>query len=199
MGPLLKAGLFGHSMELCLSLMIGFAFGYTLQRAGFGTARKLTAIFYGRDFAVLRVMFTAVVVAMLGLQWLRLLGLIDLDLVFLPNGQTWPFAVGGLVLGIGFVTGGYCPGTSLVAITNLKLDALAYALGILIGMLAYSAAYPAIESFATSGDLGRLGLHELFGVRSGTVALGVVLMALGAFWAVGRVEARLNPRGASYE
>lgn len=199
MGPLLKAGLFGHGMEMILAVVIGVFFGYSLQRSGFGTARKLTAIFYGRDFAVLRVMFTAVVVAMLGLQWLKLAGLVDLELIYQPNTQIWPFIVGGLLLGIGFVTGGYCPGTSLVAATNGKLDAVVYLLGILVGIFGYSAVYPAIQGFATSSDLGRLSLYDALGVHSTTVALGVVVMAVGAFWAVGLVERKLNPEGIEYE
>lgn len=199
MGPLLKAGLFGHGVEMVLAVLIGFFFGYVLQRAGFGTSRKLTAIFFGRDFAVLRVMFTAVVVAMLGLQWLHLLGVVDPEQIYQPNTQIWPFIAGGLLIGAGFVIGGYCPGTSIVALSNLKLDAGAFLVGIYAGIFGFSVGYPAVKDFAASTDLGRRSLYGLLGLPATVVAFGVVLMALGAFWAVGKVERKLNPEGVSYE
>ena len=49
------------------ALVIGMAFGFVLERAGFGSSRKLAGIFYLRDMTVLKVMFTAVITAMLGL------------------------------------------------------------------------------------------------------------------------------------
>lgn len=52
-----------------VALAIGLAFGFVLERAGFGSSRRLAGIFYFRDMTVLRVMFTAVITAMLGLCW----------------------------------------------------------------------------------------------------------------------------------
>ena len=94
--------------------MIGIGFGFFLERAGFGSARKLTDQFYFKDMAVFRVMFTAIVTAMLGLFYLAACGWVDLSLVYIQPTYLWPQIVGGLLLGVGFVVGGYCPGTSLV-------------------------------------------------------------------------------------
>ena len=44
--------------------LIGFAFGYTLEMAGFGDSRKLAAQFYFRELTVFKVMFTAIAVAL---------------------------------------------------------------------------------------------------------------------------------------
>ena len=57
------------------ALIIGMAFGFVLERAGFGSSRKLAGIFYFRDMTVLKVMFTAVITAMLGLSYAMAHGL----------------------------------------------------------------------------------------------------------------------------
>ncbi len=106
--------------------MIGIGFGFFLEQAGFGSARKLTNQFYFKDMAVFRVMFTAIVTAMLGLFYLSALGWVDLSLVYISPTYLWPQIVGGLLLGVGFIVGGYCPGTSMVAVATGKLDALVF-------------------------------------------------------------------------
>jgi hypothetical protein len=106
-GPLVPTGSLTPDVGLLFALVTGILFGFFLERAGFGSARKLTAMFYFRDFAVLRVMFTAVVVAAIGLLILGNAGLVDFELVAVPGTYIWPAALGGLLIGIGFVVGGY--------------------------------------------------------------------------------------------
>ena len=89
-----------------VSLVLGFFFGFVLERSGFGTARKLTAQFYLYDMSVFKVMFTAIVTAML-LTFLGIgLGLIDFDRVWINPTYFGSQIVGGLVFGVGFVVGG---------------------------------------------------------------------------------------------
>jgi len=107
MGPLYKFGWFDFTYSLQLAGLIGVLFGFLLERAGFGNARKLVATFYLRDFAVLKVMFTAIVVCILGLLFFSVFGWIDLSKVYLLPTYIWPQIVGGFVLGMGFVIGGY--------------------------------------------------------------------------------------------
>jgi len=93
-------------LGLVIAAVSGILFGFFLERAGFGSSRKLTAIFYLRDFAVLQVMFTAVVVAMAGLLVLGGIGQIDLGMLAIPDTYLWAQALGGLVIGVGFAVGG---------------------------------------------------------------------------------------------
>ena len=102
--------------------LIGIGFGFFLERAGFGSARKLVSQFYLDDLAVFKVMFTAIVTAMLGVTYLGWMGVLDLSLVFMTPTYLWPMVVGGLVLGVGFVVGGYCPGTSVVGQVTGRID-----------------------------------------------------------------------------
>ncbi len=110
--------------------MLGTGFGFFLERAGFGSARKLAAQFYLYDMSVFKVMFTAIVTAMLGVTYLGWLGWLDLSLVYLVPTHLVPQIVGGLVLGVGFVVGGYCPGTSVASLATGRIDGFVYAFGI---------------------------------------------------------------------
>jgi len=134
------------------------------------------------------VMFTAIVTAMIGLFYLSWAGFLDLSLVYLTPTFLWPQIVGGLLLGFGFVIGGYCPGTSVVAVSTGRIDALIYGGGILAGIFVFGEAYPAITGFVNSSDLGQLTIPQLFNLPYGLVLLAVVLMALGGFVGATAVE-----------
>jgi hypothetical protein len=126
-------------------------------------------------------MFTAIVTAMLGVFYLSWIGLVDLSLVYVGSTYLVPQIAGGLLLGVGFVIGGYCPGTSLVAVATGKLDALFFVLGVAAGIFGFGEAWPLIQGFANSTNLGTLTLPDVLGLRYGLVVFLVVVMALGAF------------------
>lgn len=178
-----------HGTEMVLAVLIGIGFGFVLERAGFGRADNLASIFYGRDFRVMRVMFTAIVTAMIGVYFLDLIGFMPIGEIGLLPTYFLPQLVGGLLLGAGFIIGGYCPGTSLVAIASGKIDALIFVSGIFVGSAAFTLSYPTLANFHGSTAMGRLLIHEWLGVPSGVVVLGVALFAVGSLYAVTRIEA----------
>jgi uncharacterized membrane protein YedE/YeeE len=169
---------------------IGAAFGFALERAGLGDARKLAGQFYLKDFTVLKVMFSAIVTAMLGAFWLGRLGLIDLAAIHVPKTFLAPQAVGGAIFGVGFVVSGLCPGTSCVAAASGRLDGLAAMLGLLAGVLLTGLAFPLLEDFYRSTDRGVFTLPELLGLPYGVVVVLVVAMALAAFRLAETLERR---------
>jgi uncharacterized protein len=191
-GPLSQVLSFDHTTELLVALAVGVAFGFTLERAGFGRADNLAAIFYGRDFRVIRVMFTAIVTAMLGLYFLDLVGILPLYSIGILETFWLPQLVGGLILGAGFIIGGYCPGTSLVGSASGKIDAMLFALGLFGGSLAFVLGGSTLVPLQNATPMGRVLLHEFFGMSSSVVVLGVVLFAIGCFVAVGKIEALVN-------
>jgi hypothetical protein len=193
--PFFKFGAFGDETSLILAFAIGIGFGFFLERAGFGSAKKLVSQFYLNDLAVFKVMFTAIVTAMLGIFYLGWLGVLDLDLLFLTNTNLWPQVAGGLLLGAGFVIGGYCPGTGLVAVATGKLDALLYVAGVLAGVFAIGEAFPLVKGFYESGDFGRLTLPQVLHLPYGVVVFAVVLMAVGGFAAAEWAERRFGGDG----
>jgi len=192
--PFFNHGLFGEETSLLVAVLIGIGFGFFLERAGFGSARKLVAQFYLTDLAVFKVMFTAIVTAMLGVALLGWLGVLDMpELYLVPT--YWPSQiVGGLLLGAGFVIGGYCPGTSIAAAATGRIDGAVCGLGIATGTLGFAAAFPWIEEFYFAGSAGEMTLPQVLHLPYGVVVAGVVAMALGGFYGATLIERRFAGR-----
>lgn len=184
--------------ELAIALVLGLGFGFCLERAGFGSARKLAAVFYLYDMAVVKVMFTAIVTAMVGLFVLSAVGMMDLSQVYIEPTSIPAQALGGLIFGAGFIVGGYCPGTSLAAAATGRKDGIAFALGMLAGVLVYVEMTPGIDTWIKANAIGELTLPSATGVGMGWYALGFVAFLAFAGWGMGQLEAKFaswRPRG----
>jgi uncharacterized protein len=179
--PFFKFEYFNTDVSLVIAFAIGIAFGIALEKGGFGRATILASQFYFTNMRVLKVMFTAIVTAMLGLYFLSVFGFVDLSLVYLTQTNMLPMVVGGLVAGVGFVIGGYCPGTSMVAVATGKIDAVVYVAGMIFGIFVFGEMFPAIENFFNSGFMGAVTIPSYFNLSYGLVVFFVVLMAIGAF------------------
>ena len=190
MNHLLAQGLLDSPLGLLLSLAIGALFGFWLERAGFGSSRKLTAIFYFEDFAVLKVMFSAMATASLVLAALAAAGQVDLHSLFVPATVLWPQAIGGLVFGAGFLVGGWCPGTAAVGLASGRLDAVVFLVGAGLGSLAFAFVAPALQGFLAAGACGDCVLSELAGVSPLVGAIVLLLVALGSFVVAEKVESK---------
>lgn len=176
--------IFSHTTANVVAILIGFCFGFVLERAGFGNARNLAAQFYLYNMRVLKVMFTAIITAMVLVFLTSAIGLLDFELVYVPPTYLWPGVLGGLLLGIGFIIGGYCPGTSLVSMATLKIDGAIFAGGVVVGSLLFGplVSVPAVWNFwHNSGYMGRLTWADVLGIDAGWVVLAVLIMAFGAF------------------
>ena len=196
MAPFLKYGAFGDEASLVVAFLIGIGFGFFLERAGFGSARKLVSQFYLNDLAVFKVMFTAIVTAMLGVTYLAWAGWLDLSLVYLVPTHLGPQLAGGLVLGAGFVVGGYCPGTSIAATATGRLDGMLSVAGIFAGTIAFAEGYPLVKGFYLSGAGVGQTLPQTFGLPYGVVVFAVVLMAVGGFYGASLLEKRFGAGSA---
>jgi uncharacterized membrane protein YedE/YeeE len=201
MAPFYELGRFGDGTALVIAVALGIAFGWFLERGGMGNASKLSGQFYFTDLSVLKLMFSAIVTAALGLFWLSWAGLLDLSRVYVPETFIVPQLVGGVIFGAGFAVGGLCPGTSCVAAATGRRDGLALIGGMLVGVFAFGEAFPRIEAFANSTARGAWTLPQAFGVSYGTVVGMVVAAALGAFagaeWLERRVDRPARPTGVT--
>lgn len=175
---------------ILLPLVIGIAFGAALEQAGLGNARKLAAQFYFEDLTVFKVMFSAIVTAMLGVFWLTHVGWMSLDAIAVPETYLRPQMAGGLVFGAGFALAGLCPGTSCVAAASGRGDGAAVAAGMLAGVFATGLAFPLLLDFYESDARGVWTLPSLLHLPDGLVVLLVVMLALGGFVAAEWIEAR---------
>ena len=181
MAPYAMTETFGTSGAHFVYLAIGFAFGFILESSGFGDARRLAAQFYFREMRVLKVMFTAIVVAMLLVFWSTALGLLDYNELWVPPTYLWPGIVGGIIMGVGFILGGYCPGTSLVSAATLKIDGMFFLLGVVAGVMLFGETVSYIDTFWNSGYMGVFTLPEFLQLETGVVVFLVVCLALVMF------------------
>lgn len=188
--PFYELGLFGEGASLAVALGIGIAFGWVLERSGMGNARKLAAQFYLRDMTVFKVMFSAIVTAMLGVFWLGWLGVLDVSRIYVPETFLVPQAVGGMVFGVGFAVGGLCPGTSCVSAATGRADGLAVLLGMLAGVLVTGLSFGWLASFYDSTPRGTYTLPQLLGLPEGVIVFAVVVLALVGFRAAEALERR---------
>jgi len=190
--PFYQFDYFGDEASFVIAFIIGITFGFTLERAGFGSSKKLAMQFYFRDMTVLKVMFTAIVTAMVGVLYLNLADILDFSLLYINTTYLWPQIAGGLIMGAGFVVGGYCPGTSLVASATGKIDGMVYVLGALFGIFVFAEFYPLLQSFHEAGYLGERTLSNWLNLSPGVVALLVILMALGMFFGAEYLEKKFS-------
>jgi hypothetical protein len=186
--PLPLSEYLGHWGAYAVYFLIGVGFGAVLEMAGFANSRKLAAQFYFKDTTVLKVMFTGIIVAMVLIFGASALGLLDTNLIWVNPTYLWPGIIGGLIMGAGFIIGGFCPGTSLVAAATLKKDGIFFVFGVLAGIFLFGETVDRFAIFWNSSYLGRFSLPEWLGLPTGTVVLLVVLMALFMFWGAERLE-----------
>lgn len=191
MAPLVPE-IIGNELNLVVALIIGIAFGFILEQAGFSSSKKLVGLFYGYDFTVLRVFFTGGVTAAIGLIILGHYGLVDLNLIYVNPTFIWSALIGGLIMGLGFVIGGFCPGTSICAAAIGKVDAMFFIGGSFIGVLLFAEGYPVFETMFKAGAWGNIRMFDLLGISQGLFAFLLVFMAVAAFIATTIIEKRNN-------
>ncbi len=192
--PLPLADMLGHWGSYGIYALVGIAFGMTLESAGFGNSKMLAAQFYFKDMRVFKVMFTAIIVAMTLVFLSSALGILDYNLIWVPPTYLWPGIAGGLIMGVGFIIGGFCPGTSLVGLATGKLDAIVFVFGVLFGIFLFGETIGDYAVFFESSYMGRFTLPELFNVSYGAVVVSIVVVALALFVVSEKVEAAVNKR-----
>jgi hypothetical protein len=193
-GPLYKFDVFGYTGSVVAALAIGFGFGFLLERVGFGSPRKLVAVFYLKDMAVLKVMFTSVAVAMLGLFYFSLFGWIDISKVYAIRTYFGAQLIGGLLIGLGLIVGGYCPTTSIVSGVTGRIDAWVFMLGMMAGVLVFAEGYSLFSDLHSAGSLGAIKLPQLLHISSGTTVFLVCLLAIVAFVAAEQFEKKYQTK-----
>ena len=182
MGPLSIISELPEWVNLLIGFIIGVGFGFALEQAGFSSSRKLAGMFYGYDTTVLKVFFTAAIVALVGSQFLSFFGFLDLSLVYVNPYYVGAALIGGVIMGAGFVMGGFCPGTGISALSIGKIDAFVFLFGGMVGAFLFAETYPLIEPLAMSGFKGPAKVDEWLGVSPGVFTLFLIVAAVLLFW-----------------
>ena len=180
-------------VDVMSGLLLGLAFGVVLENAGFGSPCKLTAQFRLTDWSVFKVMFTAIVFTSVGLMVSQWAGWISMDNVFVPPALLGAAAIGGALVGAGFAVGGYCPGTSVVAVMSGRLDAIVFLVGLVVGTVVFAGAYEQLEAWTVAGEfVGGDTLPSALGVSELLINAVMVLAAIAVFIGGSAMERRAN-------
>ena len=135
--PLLLTGIIPACLSFLAFFLIGICFGFVLEQAGFSSSKNLAGVFYGYDTRVLKTFFTAAVISAIGIAYLQHFKIINSDLINWHPTFIWGVVIGATIMGIGFIVGGFCPGTSICAASIGKIDALIFVAGLFIGMVLF--------------------------------------------------------------
>ena len=192
MGPLIPNDIIPADWNNAIALIIGMCFGFVLEASGFSSSRKIMGTFFGYDFVVLRVFFTAAVTSMLGILYLDYFGWVDFGQLYIHPTYLMSAIIGGVIMGIGFALGGYCPGTSYCAIAIGKLDALVYSIGLFMGIYIFTFFYPLIERFYNNGFMGYVTAPKILGINANLFVFIVMIVALGIFIAATIVQRKVK-------
>jgi hypothetical protein len=190
MGPITSLIAMPEWLDLLIALFIGIGFGFALEQAGFSSSRKLAGMFYGYDTTVIKVFFTAAIVALVGSQLLSYLGLLNLNQVFVNEFYVTAAIVGGVIMGAGFIMGGFCPGTGISAMSIGKIDAIVYVAGGLTGAFLFAETYPLIQNIAEGQYKGPVKVNEALGLSPGIFTLLLIAAAAVMFWVAELAEKR---------
>lgn len=182
MGPISSLITMPEWLDILIAILIGVGFGFALEQAGFSSSRKLAGMFYGYDTTVIKVFFTASIVALVGSQFLSYFGLLDLNQVFVNEFYVNASIVGGVIMGAGFIMGGFCPGTGLSALSIGKIDAMVFFAGGLTGAFLFAETYPLIQKLANSSYKGPVKINEVMGISPGLFSLLLIVAAVIMFW-----------------
>ena len=190
MGPLVTYSGLSEGLDLLFALFIGIGFGFALEQAGFSSSRKLAGMFYGYDTTVIKVFFTAALVALIGSQFLSYFGLLDMSLVYVNEYYVKAAIIGGIIMGAGFIMGGFCPGTGLSALSIGKIDAMVFAAGGFAGAFLFAETYPLISNIANSDYKGPVRIDEALGISPGLFILLLIVAAVTMFFVAELAEKR---------
>ncbi len=191
-GPLIPMGVIPEAWNNVIALLLGAGFGFTLEASGFSSSRKIMGTFFGYDFVVLRVFFTAAVTAMTGIIYFDYMGWMDASMLYINPYYVMSAIVGGIIMGLGFALGGFCPGTSFCGVAIGKIDALFFTIGLFLGVFIFSEMYPLFDKLYNGQDLGGAKIYDLLGMRQNVFAFLLIVAAVGMFYFAGFVEKKVK-------
>ncbi len=197
MGPLVPF-IISNEFSLIIALLAGIGFGFVLEQAGFSSTKKLVGLFYGYDFTVLKVFFTAGVTAMVGILLFNHWGILDLTLIYINPTFLYSALAGGAIMGLGFIIGGFCPGTSICAAAIGKFDAMAFVGGSVLGIIIFAEAYPVFENIYSAENWGPVLIYEKLGISRLLFAVLLTVLAFIAFYFTHLIENKVNNYKAQF-
>lgn len=182
--------MFDDPTKLALGLLTGILFGFLLQKGRAAKFHVIIGQFILRDWTVVKIMGTAVIVGSIGVYALVAMDLASLHIKPLLWGGV---LIGAICFGIGIAVFGYCPGTSVAACGEGRRDAMVGVLGMLVGAAVYVALFPVLQPVIKSlGDAGEITIPGVTDTSPWPWVVGLAVVGLMALWLL-----RHNPIGWS--
>lgn len=196
LAPLLATGIIPAGLGFLTFFVIGIFFGFVLEQAGFSSSKNLAGVFYGYDTRVLKTFFTAAVISALGITYLQRFGIINPDLINWHPTFIWGVIIGAIVMGIGFIVGGFCPGTSICAASIGKIDAFVFVTGLFIGMILFGHYYGYFQ-WIHKYSIGIINAYDFLNISQEAFMLVLSILAAGAFWLAEFFEKKVTGMSSS--
>lgn len=166
---------------LIAAVVFGALFGMLLHRGGVANYNTIVNQLRLKDFTVLKIMLTAILVGGVGVLILKQGGL---AVYHIKNADLLAIALGGAIFGVGMVVYGYCPGTALAAIGAGSVHALVGAAGMILGGILYALNFAWVKAnILPVWAYGKARLPDVTGVRDLVWFAGIaaILVAIGLF------------------
>jgi hypothetical protein len=179
---------------IATAVPIGIAFGVILERTGLGDPRVIAGQLTGRDFTVVRVMFGAIVTAMLGVVWGSAAGWIDLSSIAVPPTDIAAQLIGAVIFGGGFALAALCPGTACVAASSGRRDGIAAVAGMLGGTAITAVVWPVLGGVTAAAPREGALLPDDLGLPLWSVVLAVTVMGVAATTLGRQIDSRSSVR-----
>ena len=175
-----------------LAIPLGMTFGWLLHRGGLTNYNVIVNQFRLKDFTMLKVMFTAVIVGGIGVLALHLGGYAQYHIT---PANVLGVALGAAIFGIGMVVYGYCPGTSIAAVANGSIHALIGLIGMLVGGIFYALTFPWVNAHIhTVAALGPIRLPDVTGISDFVWFTLLIFIGLVFFrWLANRARGGSEP------
>jgi uncharacterized membrane protein YedE/YeeE len=149
--------------KLLMGLSLGIIFGFAIHKSKMTRYETIVGLLRLKDFTMLKVMLSAIVVGMVGIYFFKDMGILKLSP---KSADLAANIIGGLIFGVGFALAGYCPTTGIGAIAEGRYDALMGAIpGMLLGAAIYAEAYSFLkDSLLKWGSLGKITIPGALGI-----------------------------------
>ncbi|MDX9714350.1 MAG: YeeE/YedE thiosulfate transporter family protein [Dissulfurispiraceae bacterium] len=157
------------SIDLILGLATGIVFGFLLQKGRVLRFEKQVGALLLRDMTILKVMFSAILVGMVGILLLSDAGVIKLSHKPMNVGA---LLIGAVLFGTGWAVMGFCPGTSVGALGEGRWHAVFAIAGMIVGAAIYAELYPFFKATVLSWkNYGKIGIADALNISHWIVAL----------------------------
>lgn len=155
------------------ALLIGVAMGVLIQRVRASSPGMILANLRLENLSIIKFMATTIAVGMIAVY------LLDM---FIPQAMHFDVkptyvigvALGGLIFGVGFALGGYCPGTCVVGAGEGRKDAYFAVGGGVVGALLFTLLYNVLlDPIIKPMDLGKVRLQDYIHIP--TILLAILV------------------------